>query len=191
MLQVFVTFFTLCFLTPPSLFPLVLPLRPLLRVHALVPPQVAQGTAGVVALVAAVRLLTSVGAGVALQVDELRRGVGAHGAAVWFLAVVGPHVAFQVVGVARGEGAQRAWVEFGGEVARPAFLRCISPLPVGAAADGSVGWAWVPLLRGVHGGFMVEALLTGQTIKLRPQVQSHTCSTFYVREGCKAGRRQI
>lgn len=106
--------------------------------HALVPPQVAQGAAGVAALVAAVRLLAGVGAGVALQVDQLGRGVGADGAAVRLLAVVGPHVALQVVGVARGEGAQRAGVELRREVAGAARLDQAPLLPVGAVADGAV-----------------------------------------------------
>lgn len=136
-LQVFVTFFSFsaCFFPPPSSFLLLPPLWSLLRVHALVPPQVAVGAAGVAALVAAVRLLPGVGTGVALQVDELGRGVGADGAAVRLLAVVGPHVALQVVGVARGEGAQRAGVQLGRDVAR---LTHASPLPVGATADGYV-----------------------------------------------------
>lgn len=140
MLRGFVTFltFSVGFFPSPSSFLLLPPLRPLLRVHALVSPQVAEGAAGVAALVAAVRLLPGVGAGVALQVDELGRGVGADGAAVRLLAIVGPHVALQVVGVARGEGAQRAGVEFRREVACSACLIHASPLPVGATTDGSV-----------------------------------------------------
>lgn len=97
-----VTFLILCtrlFPPPPSLL-LLPPWRPLLHVHALVPPQVPQGAAGVATLVAAVWLLASVRAGVALQVDQLRRGIRADGAAVRLVAVVRPHVALQVVGVA-------------------------------------------------------------------------------------------
>lgn len=106
--------------------------------HALVPPQVAQGAAGVAALQAAVGFLSGVRAGVALQVDELGRGVGADGAAVRLLPVVGPHVALQVVGVARGEGAQRARVRFGRYVRGVRRLTDASPLLVGASADGPV-----------------------------------------------------
>lgn len=131
-----VTFFRLSLFPPPSSFLLLPPQRSLLRVHALVPPQVAEGAAGVAALVAAVRLLPGVSAGVALQVDELGRGVGADGAAVRLLAIVGPHVALQVVGVAGGEGAQRAGVQFSREVTCSTCLT--SPLPVGVSADGSV-----------------------------------------------------
>lgn len=135
-----VTFFgfSISLFPPPSPFLFLPPLRPLPRVHALVSPQVAQGAAGVAALVAAVRLLPGVRAGVALQVDELGRGVRADGAAVRLLAVVDPHVAFQVVGVPRGEGAQRAGVEFSGDVTSSTCLTNASPLPVGATADGSV-----------------------------------------------------
>lgn len=102
------------------------------------PPQVAEGAAGVGALVAAVRLLPGVGAGVALQVDELGRGVGAGGAAVRLVAVVGPHMALQMVGVARGEGAQRAGVQLRRDVAGSARLTYTSPLPVGAGSVGRV-----------------------------------------------------
>lgn len=63
------------------------------------PPQVAQGAAGIAALWAAVGLLAGVRAGVALQVDELRRGIWADGATVRLVAVVRAHVALQVVGV--------------------------------------------------------------------------------------------
>lgn len=137
---VFVTFFSFCIVLfpPPSSLLLLPALWSLLRVHALVPPQVAQGAAGVVALVAAVRLLSGVRAAVALQVDELGRGVGADGAAVRLLAVMDPHVAFQMVGVARGEGAQRAGVQLRSDVACSAILTYTAPLPVGAVADGSV-----------------------------------------------------
>jgi len=155
---VFVTF-SACgapFFPPPSSLLLLPPLRPLLRVHALVPPQVAEGTAGVAALGAAVRLLPGVRAGVALQVDQLRRGVGAGGAAVRLVAVVGPHVALQVVGVARGEGAQRAGERFGGGVVRLLLARLRRAL--------------LRLRRAV----VLEALLTGETVELRPQVQAHT-----------------
>lgn len=140
--------------------------------HALVSPQVSQRAAGVAALVAAVRLLPGVGAGVALQVDELGRGVGADGAAVRLLAVVGPHVALQVVGVARGEGAQRAGEQFSREVA--GSVRLAARLRVGVAAHGSVSRVRPVQLRG---GFVLEAVLTGLTIKLRPQVEAHTCNT--------------
>lgn len=126
-------------LRPPLGFPL---LR--LRVHALVPPQVAQGAAGVAALGAAVGFLPCVGAQVALQVDELRRGVRADGAAVRLAAVVDGHVTLQVVGVTRGEGAQRAGEQPAGGAAPP---------------DGSGGGA---------------PLLTGETVKLRPQSETHT-----------------
>lgn len=172
----FVTFLAVRLFSPRSAFLLLPPLRPLLRVHALVPPQVAEGAAGVAALVAAVRLLAGVGAGVALQVDELRRGVRADGAAVGLLAVVGPHVALQVVGVAGGEGAQRAGEEFRGEVSRRTSFSHASPLPVGAIADGSISRVRGLHLGGVAGGFVLEAFLAGQTIKLRPQVQANTCT---------------
>lgn len=137
------------------------------------PPQVAERTAGVAALVAAVRLLPRVGAGVALQVDELGRGVGADGAAVRLLAVVGPHVAFEVVGVARGEGAQGAGVQLGGDVGTTGCLSAASPFLVGAAADGSVRQVRLLHLRGVEGDGVLEAFLTGQTVKLCPQIETH------------------
>lgn len=106
--------------------------------HALVPPEVAQGAAGVAALVAAVWLLAGVRAGVALQVDQLCRGVRADGAAVRLVAVVRPHVALQVVGVARGKGAQRARVELRRQqVAGRARLPRAPPLAL-RVADGSV-----------------------------------------------------
>lgn len=46
-------------------------LRFLLHVHALVPPQVSQGAAGIAALLASVWLLPGVRAGMSLQVDQL------------------------------------------------------------------------------------------------------------------------
>lgn len=76
--------------------------------HALVPPQVAKGTAGIAALQTAVRFLSSVGANMTLQVDKLGRGVWADRATVRLLTIMGPHVAFKVVGVMGGEGTQRA-----------------------------------------------------------------------------------
>lgn len=178
-----VTFLILCaclFPPPPSL--LLLPPRwPLLRVHALVPPQVAQGAAGIAALVAAVRLLAGVRAGVALQVDQLRRGVRADGAAVRLVAVVRPHVALQVVGVARGEGAQRARVELCmQQVAGRARLPRTPPLAL-RVADGSIFGVGALQLRGVDGCFLLEALLAAQTIKLRAQVQANSCDTSYQR----------
>lgn len=130
--------FSTSFFPSPSPFLLLPPLRSLLRVHALVSPQVAEGAAGVAALGTAVRLLPGVGAGVALEVDELGRGVGADGAAVRLMAVVGPHVALQMVGVAGGEGAQRAGVNFRRDADSAACLADTSPLPVGAPADGAV-----------------------------------------------------
>lgn len=145
----------------PVAFLLLPPLRTLLRVHALVPPQVAQGTAGVAAVVAAVGLLACVGASVALQVHQLRGSVGADGAAVGLLAIVDPHVALQVVGVVRAEGAQRAGVQFGGEgggTARPPHK---SPLPLGAVNDGRFSQLHVFRLRGIDGGVVLQALLTG------------------------------
>lgn len=124
--------------------------------HALVPPQVAQGTAGVAALRAAVGFLPGVGAQVALQVDQLGGCVGADGAAVRLLAVVDPHVALQVVGVARGEGAQRAGEQLGGDaVFTDGFL-----LPGGGMRGG--------------GGGVLLLLLAAETVELRPQVQAHT-----------------
>lgn len=107
MLQNF-TFFTFgvsLFPSPSSLL-LLPPLLCFLCVHALVPPQVAQGVAGIAALVAAVWLLAGVRANVALQVNQLGGGIGTDKAAVWLLAIMDPHVALQVVGVARCEGAQ-------------------------------------------------------------------------------------
>lgn len=145
------------FFPPPPALLLLPPLpRPLLRVHALVSAQVPQGAAGVAALGAAVGFLPGVGAGVALQVDELGRGVGAGGAAVRLVAVVRPHVALQVVGVPRGEGAQRAGEGPGGGV-------LLALLPVGLRRTLRLGR-----------GLALQALLTGETVELRPQVQAHT-----------------
>lgn len=137
---------------------------------------------------AAVGLLARVRACVALQVNELCRGVGADGATVGLLAVVDPHVALQVVGVVRGEGAQRAGVEFRGELTGTSGLAHASPLPVRAVADGPFTPLRVVRLRGADGGFMLQALLTGETIKLHPQVQAHTCSTRDRRTEMVSGR---
>lgn len=142
--------FTFSALCPPPGVPLLL-----LRVHALVPPQVAHGAAGVVALGAAVGFLPGVGAQVALQVDELRRGIGADGAAVRLAAIVDGHVTLQVVGVTRGEGAQRAGEQPAGGATPP---------------DGSGGGA---------------PLLTGETVKLHPQSQTHTWRKTAERVGQK------
>lgn len=140
------------------------------------PPQVAEGTAGVAAVVAAVGLLARVRACVALQVDQLGGGVGADRAAVGLLPVVDPHVALQVVGVMRGEGAQRARVQFGDGAAGTGGPAQASLPPVGP--DGSSRRLPGLRLRGVEGGFVLQTLLTGQTVKLCPQVQAHTCSTM-------------
>lgn len=180
--------FSLPFPPSPGPFLPLLPLRPLLSVHALVPPQVPEGTAGVAAVVAAVRLLARVRAGVALQVNELGGGVGADGAAVGLVAVVDPHVALQVVGVVRGEGAQRAGVQFGAELAGPARA---SPLPGGAVADGGFSHRPVLRLRGVDGGLVLQALLTGQAVELGAQVQAHTCSTRDSRREVVSGRSRL
>ena len=158
----FVTFISssICFFPPPPPLLLLPPLRPLLRVHALVPPQVSERAAGVAALNAAVRFLAGVRAGVALQVDELSRGIRADGAAVRLLAIVDPHVAFEVVGVTRGEGAERAGVQFGGDLGGGTRLAFPSPLPVGVSVDGSVRRAGALHRRGVEGGGVLKALLT-------------------------------
>lgn len=142
-------------------FLLLPPLWTLLRVHALVPPQVAEGTAGVAAVVAAVWLLACVGARVALQVHQLGGSVGADGAAVWLLAIMDPHVALQVVGIVRAEGAQRAGVQFGGEGSGTIRPPHNSPLPPGAVNDGRFSQLHVFRLRGIYGGFVLQALLTG------------------------------
>lgn len=142
-------------------FLLLSPLWTLLRVHALVPPQVAKGTAGVAALVAAVWLLACVGACVALQVNELGGSVGADGATVGLLAIMDPHVALQVVGVVRAEGAQRAGVQFGGEGAGTTGLTHNSPLPLRATDNRRFSQLHVFRLRGIDGGFVLQALLTG------------------------------
>lgn len=73
-------------------FLLLPPLLTLLHVHALMPPQVTQGTAGITALVAAVGLLARVGASVALQINKLRGSVGADSTTVWLLTIMDPHV---------------------------------------------------------------------------------------------------
>lgn len=142
-------------------FLLLPPLWTLLRVHALVPPQVAEGTAGVAAVVAAVWLLACVGACVALQVHELRGSIGADGAAVWLLAIMDPHVALQVVGVVRAEGAQRAGVQFGGEGGATTRPPHNSLLPLRSVNDGRFSQLHVFRLRGIYRGFALQALLTG------------------------------
>lgn len=68
--------------------------------HALVPLEVAEGTAGEGAALALVGLLAGVNAQVALQVDQLRRGVRAQRAPVRLLAIMRLHVPLDVVGVA-------------------------------------------------------------------------------------------
>lgn len=87
---------------------------------------------------------------------------------VWLLAVMDPHVAFEMVRVARGKGAQRTGVKFRGGVRNAAGFVYVSPLPFGAAAKGSIGQVGTLQLRRVDGGAMLEALLTGETIKLCP-----------------------
>lgn len=161
------------FSPPPRAFLLPLPLGSLLRVHALVPPKVAEGTAGVAAVGAAVGLLTRVRACVPLQVHQLCGGVRADRAAVGLLAVVDPHVALQVVRVVGGEGAERAGVELGGWVTGSGPAQA-PPLSLRDVVDG--GFRRLGALGGVDGGFVLLALLTGETVKLRPQVQAHTCS---------------
>lgn len=81
---------------------------------------------------------------------------------------MGPHVAFEMVGVARGKGAQRTGVQFRGGVRNTAGFVYVYPLIFGAAAEGSIGQVGTVQLRGVDGGAMLEALLTGETIKLCP-----------------------
>lgn len=163
------------FSPPPRAFLLLPPLGSLLRVHALVPPQVAEGTAGIAAVGAVVGLLARVRARVPLQVDQLRGGIRTDGAAVGLLAVVDPHVTLQVVGVVGGEGAERAGVQLGGWVTGSGPAQA-PPLPLRDIVNGGFRRLGALRLGGVDGGFVLQALLTGETVKLRPQVQAHTCS---------------
>lgn len=81
--------------------------------HALVPLEVAEGTAGKSAAVTFVRFFPGVDAQVSLQVHQLGRGVSAQRAVKGLLPVVRLHVTFHVVGVAGGEAAEVAGVQFG------------------------------------------------------------------------------
>lgn len=111
------------------------------HVHALVPFEVAEGTAGKGADVTLVGFFPGVNAQVSLQVHQLGRGVRAQRAVEGLLAVVRLHVALHVVGVARREAAQVARVQFGqlvldGQrlVAQPVAQRFTVQLQVGARA---------------------------------------------------------
>lgn len=77
----------------------------------------------------------------------------------------------------RVEGAQRAGVQLGEEVIGTTGSAQTSPLPLRAIIDACFRLLNVFCLGGVYGGFMLQALLTGETVQLCPKVQAHTCST--------------
>ncbi len=83
------------------------------HVHALVPLEVAEGTAGKRAAVTFVGFFPSVNAQVSLQVHQLGRGVSAEGAGEGLLPVVCLHVTLHMVGITRGEAAEVTRVQFG------------------------------------------------------------------------------
>ena len=145
------------------------------HVHALVPLQVAEGTARKGAAVTFVRFLPGVDAQVALQVHQLGRGVSAQGAVVRLLPVVGLHVTLHVVGVTRGEAAEVTRVQLGQLVlGRQSFvthLVVVIELRVGARAhpaDASEGGAEVRGF-GFPGGFAAPKAVGAHEVYARAQ----------------------
>lgn len=67
--------------------------------HALVPLEVAKGTAGKCAAVTFVRFFPGVNAQMSLQVHQLGRGIRAQGAVEGLLPVVCLHVTLHMIGI--------------------------------------------------------------------------------------------